>query len=240
MKEQELRRNFSNNLIYYRKASGMTQLELATLLNYSDKAVSKWERGESLPDVYTLTEIARIVGVTPNDLISERLKTVKHPKNIQAKIIISLISIGLVWVVATLAYVTLNLLLQNPTFRMWLVFIYAIPASSIILIVFSSIWKNLFFNFLAVSTTLWTTMLSIYLTITTYIKDTSVWLIFLICVPLQVICALWFLFLYNKRKAKMKARNRFFETINKPFKKKSKQQNQDETTSEIENKEYQS
>ena len=49
MKEQELRKNFSNNLIYYRKASGMTQLELATLLNYSDKAVSKWERGESLP-----------------------------------------------------------------------------------------------------------------------------------------------------------------------------------------------
>ena len=235
MKEQELRKNFSNNLIYYRKASGMTQLELATLLNYSDKAVSKWERGESLPDVYTLTEIARVVGVTPNDLISERIRTVKHPKNIQAKIIISLISIGLVWVVDTLAFVILNLTMTKTTFKHWLVFIYAIPVSSIILIVFSSIWKNLLFNFLAVSTTLWTVMLSIYLTIITYIEDTSVWLIFLICVPLEVITALWFLFLYNKRRTKIKARKRFFDTINKSIKKRfnKNSENEDEPVNEL-------
>ena len=235
MKEQELRKNFSNNLIYYRKASGMTQLELATLLNYSDKAVSKWERGESLPDVYTLTEIARVVGVTPNDLISERIRTVKHPKNIQAKIIISLISIGLVWVVATLAFVILNLTITGTTFKHWLVFIYAIPVSSIILIVFSSIWKNLLFNFLAVSTTLWTVMLSIYLTVITYIEDTSVWLIFLICVPLEVITALWFLFLYNKRRTKIKARKRFFDTINKSIKKRfnKNSENEDEAINEL-------
>ena len=55
MEEQEqLKQTVANNIAQLRKSKGLTQLELAERLNYSDKAVSKWERGEGLPDVLVL------------------------------------------------------------------------------------------------------------------------------------------------------------------------------------------
>ena len=46
-----------------RKAKGMTQRELAELLNVSDKAVSRWERDESMPDILLLPVLADIFDV---------------------------------------------------------------------------------------------------------------------------------------------------------------------------------
>ena len=54
----ELKLIFASNLIRLRTAAGMTQAELGEQLNYSDKSISKWERGEGLPDVYILAQIA--------------------------------------------------------------------------------------------------------------------------------------------------------------------------------------
>ena len=71
MNEETLRKIIAKNLSFYRKNAGLTQAELAEKINYSDKSVSKWERGEGLPDVYVLTLIAGLLGVTVNDLISE-------------------------------------------------------------------------------------------------------------------------------------------------------------------------
>jgi transcriptional regulator with XRE-family HTH domain len=67
----EINANIAKNLIFYRKAAGMTQAELAEKINYSDKSVSKWESGNGLPDVYTLIQIAELMGVTLNDLVGE-------------------------------------------------------------------------------------------------------------------------------------------------------------------------
>ena len=66
----DIKENLSQNLIKFRKASGLTQIELAEKLNYSDKAVSKWERGESIPDLSVLKNIADLYGVTIDTLIS--------------------------------------------------------------------------------------------------------------------------------------------------------------------------
>ena len=58
-----------------RKASGLTQRELAERLNVSDKAVSRWEREESLPDLSLIPAIAEIFGVTADELLrGERRK----------------------------------------------------------------------------------------------------------------------------------------------------------------------
>ena len=48
----------ADNLAYYRKAAGLTQLEIADKFNYSDKSISKWERGESDPDIARLKDLA--------------------------------------------------------------------------------------------------------------------------------------------------------------------------------------
>ena len=54
----ELRGIIAKNICSLRTGAGLTQLQLAEILNYSDKAVSKWERGESVPDIFMLKRIA--------------------------------------------------------------------------------------------------------------------------------------------------------------------------------------
>ena len=66
-----MKKTISNNMLIYRKRAGLTQAELAEKINYSDKAVSKWERGDGVPDVAVLCEMAEIFGVTLNDMVSE-------------------------------------------------------------------------------------------------------------------------------------------------------------------------
>lgn len=185
-KENEFIQLVADNLIYYRKANNLTQLQLAEKLNYSDKSISKWERKESLPDLYILYTIADLYGITINELTQERNEKVvlKHSK---LNVLILLISIGLCWLVATISYVLLGIIVPGYT-KDWLSFIYAIPASMIIIIVFSKIWKNMRLTFIATSILNWTVPLSIFLSI----DYTKLWLLFIISIPLQILIILWF------------------------------------------------
>ena len=70
MDAAELKLVFASNLINLRTAAGMTQAELGTQLNYSDKTISKWERGEAIPDAYVLTQLAALFHVTVDYLLS--------------------------------------------------------------------------------------------------------------------------------------------------------------------------
>ena len=130
---ENLKNILAQNLVKLRKASNMTQSELAEKLSYSDKAVSKWERGESLPDIEILYEISKLYNVTIDELLSEEVK-INHTKKLKTKMrfIISLISSLLVWLIATIVFVFLVWLNPDKE-RQWLVFIYAIPVSSIVL-----------------------------------------------------------------------------------------------------------
>lgn len=52
-----------------RKEKGMTQAEVAQKLNVTNKAVSKWETGKGMPDIYLIESLADILGVTISELI---------------------------------------------------------------------------------------------------------------------------------------------------------------------------
>ena len=71
MNDEKLRSQLGANIAAYRKQNGFTQAALAEKLNYSDKAVSKWERGESLPDLMTLVQLANVFEVTVDDLLRD-------------------------------------------------------------------------------------------------------------------------------------------------------------------------
>ena len=123
MDAEELKNRLGRNIAAYRKQENWTQAGLAERLNYSDKAVSKWERGESLPDVMTLIQLAGVFGVKVDDLLSDpdalpentgkveqamsRVveKTLKRKAD---KGIILMLSTILVWFVALLVYVVLS------------------------------------------------------------------------------------------------------------------------------------
>ncbi len=62
-----------------RKAAGMTQRELAEKLNVSDKAVSRWERDETLPDLTLIPVLAEMFGVTADELLRGQRITREEP-----------------------------------------------------------------------------------------------------------------------------------------------------------------
>lgn len=192
MDEQEaLRQTVAKNIISYRKAANLTQAALAERLNYSDKAVSKWERGEGLPDVVVLQKIAEIFNVTVNDLIDGKIKKPLSPTNKRRALIASAAAL-LVWVVATIVFVVLRLLPKPPD-KAWLAFVYALPATMIVLTVFSIIWNKRSFVFCAVSLLIWTVCLTIFVSV--IFVTANAWMIFIIGIPLQILNIIWFFLL---------------------------------------------
>lgn len=186
---EDLKKVIADNIIFYRKEKGYTQLELAEKLNYSDKAVSKWERAESLPDVITLNEIASMLDVTLNDLVSVKKKVrIRKPLTV-------CFSVGLVWLVATVVFVLINILTKSSE-RSWLVFLYAIPASSILLIVFTSIWHYHLGLFVSESVLIWSLAAAIFLSLSSY---AGMFYIFFLPIPLQSLAALWYIRGIRKR-----------------------------------------
>ena len=196
-KQQEL---LAKNLVYYRKASGLTQLELAEKFNYSDKSISKWERGEGFPDVFVLKSLADFYGINVDDFYSEEHKkiAVKHNQK-RKQIFIRLLSIGIGLLVTFLTFFLLDTLLPNDVaFKPWLVFIYGLLVVSIIWLVWEFIYHKRFIRMLATSAVIWTAALSIYLTFFV-LMEKNLYLIFIVGVPLQILEILWFLF-RNKKK----------------------------------------
>lgn len=180
-----------NNIIELRKSRKWTQIELAEKLNYSDKAISKWERAESLPDVTVLQQIADLFSVSVDYLLEEkhrRRADLSSPENKPQQrnhLVITLLSTMLVFLIATIVFVIFGLL--SVSVPMWMVYIYAIPVACIVLIVFNSIWGKSTWNYVFISMLLWSLLLAIYLTF----MDQKSWLIFLIGIPGQLIILLW-------------------------------------------------
>ena len=105
----DVKENLAKNLTIFRKNRNLTQLELANKLNYSDKAVSKWERGESVPDLCVLKQLADFYGIKIDDLISEPKHKISTPHlKYKKRLAISLCSTGLVWLVAVLSFSIYN------------------------------------------------------------------------------------------------------------------------------------
>ena len=184
--EEKLRECFARNLAHYRKLLGLTQTELAEKLNYSDKSISKWERGDGLPDLTVTVQLAEIFGLTPNDLLAEKPR--KRLLTTRNKTIITMLSIGLTWLVATVLFFFFEIILPN-VYSWWLLYIFAIPTSAIIGIVFAAIWWKKIHIFISTSTLIWSVALCVMLTI----NLDKIYLIFIVAAVLQILTILWFL-----------------------------------------------
>ena len=178
MHNEELKSRVGANIARLRKARGLTQAELAERINYSDKAVSKWERAESLPDVLTLISLAEHLGTDLNTLTglpaapapdsipepvpeipAEPQKPAKKRYTADKTVIQKLSSI-LVWVVALFLYMLLDAFGGK---NLWLLFVFAVPANAIVLLSLRSAWKLYGINRLLISVILWGSLLTGYL-----------------------------------------------------------------------------
>ena len=204
MNDEKLKNQLGANIVMYRKRSGLTQAKLAERLNYSDKAVSKWERGESMPDVLTLVQLAELFDVKVDDLIRDPEeipentggpiehvmeaaveKTLKRKAN--KRVILSLSSL-LVWFVALLVFVVVSSL-DIP--RSWIAFLYAIPADAIVQLTLRSAWRDFRWNKALISIIMWGGLLSLYASLKLFVH-VDIWKLFLLGVPGQFAVLLWF------------------------------------------------
>ena len=176
---EDIKKIIGKNISNLRKANKLTQSEFASKLNYSDKAISKWENGDSLPDIEVLNNVAKFFGVTLDYLVTEEIEQTKQkyklPKeNLSNKLIITLLAVLVVWALATVIYVYFMELtdIESP----WLVFVYAVPISSIVMIIFNGIWGKRIYTFYIISMLVWSSLVCFYLSLSEY----NPWLIFII------------------------------------------------------------
>lgn len=173
------------NLINLRKSHKLTQLELAERVGYSDKAVSRWEHGEVLPDIETLEKIASVYDIPVSMLITEHSNIETESKKVHQggnKLIISLLSVITVFFIATFVFTALKIILDV---NYWQVFVLAVPISAILGIVFSALWakgNRRKFISIFVSILIWSFLAFGYLQLLEY----NLWPIFLLGAPLQV------------------------------------------------------
>ncbi|MBP3683897.1 MAG: helix-turn-helix transcriptional regulator [Oscillospiraceae bacterium] len=205
MDDEKLKHQIGANIAAHRKNAGLTQAGLAEKLNYSDKAVSKWERGESVPDVLTLMALAEQFGITVNDLLAdpdalpgnpgklEKAMTQVSEKALKRKAnknVILALSSTLVWFVALLAFVLLSSFDFLKQYSCLLFFV-AIPANAIVLLSLRSAWHDFRWNKALISIIVWGSLLSIFMVIQA-IWGYHFWKLFLLGIPGQIAIFLWF------------------------------------------------
>ena len=175
------------NIISLRTKAGMTQAQLAELLNYSDKSVSKWERAEAVPDAYVLKHMSEIFGVSVDYLLSSHNDwepfSQKQKRRYRSEIIV-LISMAGIWTLAFFIFI-IGWILGH---MLWLVFIYAVPISLITLLVFNSVWENGKRNYYIVSTLVASIFVMVYLTLLRW----NPWQLLLLIIPAELIVFLAF------------------------------------------------
>ena len=218
MNDEKLKLQIGANIALYRKQIGLTQAGLAAKLNYSDKAISKWERGESIPDVLTLLQLAELFEINMNDFfadpnalpedsdpgklekamsqVSEKALKRKANKNV-----ILALSSTLVWFVALLIFVAIS---SFDIPYSWIAFLFAVPVNAIVLLSLRSAWRDFRWNRWLISTIVWGFLVSIHASLLVFLKF-NMWRMFLLGIPGEIAIMLWFRLFSPTREERKKA-----------------------------------
>jgi len=192
MAAENLQSVIAGNIAALRRARGFTQAELAEKLGYSDKSVSKWERGDGLPDVLCLKAMADLFGVTVDYMLTaEHPDPAEVPENVPAgeesreeiyqvnRRTIAALSVAGVWLLAAMVFVVgliAGKTLVTPFFL-------ALPVSAILLIVFSSLWGTRTHLFFSVTALVW----GVLLTVCWVLRGKDPWLLLILGLPATVV-----------------------------------------------------
>ena len=200
---EDIKPIIAKNITQLRLGAKMTQSELAEKLNYSDKAISKWERAESIPDITVLKSIADIFGVPLDYLVREEHQEAAAPEEVpfvpdkqHNHRVITTLSVLLVWFVATLVYVLIDVIMTMPKYH-WLTFLYAVPASMIVWLVFNSIWGKVRRNYMIISLLTWSALACVVVSLLCF--GITAWKLLILGIPGQIIIFIWSRLQYRKR-----------------------------------------
>ena len=183
---EELRIIVGKNLSNLRKRKGLTQLELAEKFNYTDRAVSKWENGDTLPDLEVLYNLCEFYGVTLDYLTHvDNEEYVKEDLATWNKISITALVVSVAWTLATVIFVISLLKKVEP---LWQSFIWAVPLSALIVVLFNKAYFHLrLMYFISWSVFVWGILAASYFSL----LNLNIWPIFILGVPAQATLFIW-------------------------------------------------
>ena len=198
---EDLKIIVGKNLNSLRKQAKLTQIELAEKFGYTDKAVSKWEQGSTMPDLETLKQLAEFYGVTIDYLTEE--KNIKNPQynpKTDRIIFINRITItcllsSIIWMIATITFIY-PLLFLKQTNAYWPIFVWAVPTNALLVLILNRLFfHNSKLTMLVTWTVfLWTFLAAFYLHFTFFTNmGYDMWLIFLQGIPAQAVVILWYI-----------------------------------------------
>lgn len=191
-RQKDLKEIIGQNLTSLRQSAGLTQLQLAEMLNYTDKAVSKWERGDAIPDLRVLIRLSEIYNIPLDDIVKDsKGKQLKPRLNLKRKhILITLLSLGLVWVIATAVFMIFYYIMPLRRYA-YIAFICAPFVCSVIFVVFSSLWYNRLTIAIAASAVLWSIILIVHVMFYLFTKI-PVWPFYAVAGGMQLLIVGWF------------------------------------------------
>lgn len=183
---KDIKKIVAKNLANLRKNKKLTQTELAEKFGYSDKAISKWENGDTLPDIQTLYQLCEFYNVTLDFLVNEQNfeDKIKYINHLNRKVIINnsmieLLYCSFVWILAVIIYIYLLIFSE---FDYWQIFIWALPATTLVMLLFSKVRKQKIYTFVVRSLFFWTLVIACYIQFIQY----NIWPLFFLMIPIQV------------------------------------------------------
>ena len=196
---QDVKVVFAQNLISLRKQMKLTQIELAEKINYSDKAVSKWERGESIPDVTVLMTIASLFGVTLDFLVTEHAEPeivaeqTSYAKAVKKRnrMLVAAITFFAIAALETVVFATLQSVFGTLGENLLYCYVYPIPVAAIVAIVFTSRWARPSLRFWSVTLLIVSLILDAFL-ITLQVAGKCIPWVFSIIIPAELVTMLSF------------------------------------------------
>lgn len=191
---ENVKKIVSQNLIKLRKENNLTQAELAKLINYSDKAISRWETGEVVPDLETIYALSEVFGV-PVSAITEKHDEEENDRDTSSalgqKILSQLLFICEIWFILCVIYVYINIAKQQ---NIWQIFIWGVPATAFILWFFNRKEPGGIYLFCIWTVFTWSLITCIYL----HMIGNNPWYIYFVGLPAQGIITVRYIFNYKQ------------------------------------------
>lgn len=198
----DLREIIPQNIINLRKANHLTQIELAKKINYSDKAISRWEKGEVLPDIETIQKLSEIFNVPISAILEKQndLSKSKLTKPSKQEILSHSFILCEIWTIISVIYAYLNI---SQSYNLWQIFLWGIPATALILLVLNRKRKHNITSFIYSTILTWSSITCLFL----HMLKFCPWYIFILGVPIQGMLVVRYLFNY-KQKPLLKSKRR--------------------------------
>lgn len=198
MTNESIRKIIALNITENRKRLGITQSELAEKINYSDKSVSKWERGDGLPDIVTIMTLAEIFGVSVDDLLhspEERPEKPAEPvlstdsRDNRKGYFITILSVIGVWIIGITIMCMFRSIAPDVA-DLWNTRIFTITllTAFIVLLVLSCLWMPKPWIFISCSGIIWSAALTVFSVFGLHIFPVS-----LIMQLVVAVCFIWYI-----------------------------------------------